>query len=440
VTRVSIIACLFLAAHAAAADEPLTFDPRMHPDQVRGNIEVWSWNIAAGSLTELVPGFEATYPRSTVNINMTGSNMQSRFFLSLSAGVGAPDISQLQIREAARYTYTRRLTDLTAVAGKYADQFPRSSWEDCLFEGRVYAIPWDTGPCAVFYRRDMFDDYGIDPASIETWDDYLEAGKAILERSNGKTKMLFLPTHDILVMFTIVLQQINGQVFDDQGRIAINSNESLKVLELVKKFLEAGICANERYWMPAFYAALGSDRVATYPMAAWFGGMLKDSAPETAGNWGVFRLPALEPGGLRTSISGGSVLVIPDQCKQKEAAWAFVEYALCTPGPQIEQYKSFDLFPALLTTHQDPFFDEPDPFFGGQKVRRLFAMDVEKIPVMNRTKDWMEAERYLQQALSKWATSGMNSPEQFLMDLEYRLSRRLAREISPASLRYSGGQ
>jgi hypothetical protein len=105
---------------------------------------------------------------------------------------------------------------------------------------------------------------------------------------------------------------------------------------------------------------------------------------------------------------------------------------LCTPEAQIEQYRNFDLFPALITTHTDPFFDEPAPFFGGQKVRRLFCRDIGKIPPLNRTTDWFEALRYVAQALSKWATEGMKeSPQELLARLEEKLCRRLGRAIAP---------
>jgi ABC-type glycerol-3-phosphate transport system substrate-binding protein len=356
--------------------------------------------------------------------------MQSRFLLSLSAGVGAPDVSQLQLAEAARYSRTRRLTDLTPVARKYEKDFPASFWKNCVFEGRVYAIPWDMGPCAVFYKRSLFARYQIDPESIATWDDYIAAGKTLLERSGGKTKMLSLSTGNMEGLFEILLQQNAGQIFDDEGRIAVNSPQAMRVMSVIHRILEAGINANITPYSHAAYASMKSDLVATYPTAAWFGGTIKDYAPDTRGDWGVFRLPAMEPGGLRTSNLGGSVLVIPDQCKQKAAAWAFIEYALCTREGQIEQYRNFDLFPGLLPTHADPFFDEPDPFYGGQKVRRLFALDIEKIPPLNRTKDWFEALRYLTQSLSKWTADGMGPPEQFLAQLEQKLSRRLGREVA----------
>jgi ABC-type glycerol-3-phosphate transport system substrate-binding protein len=413
------------------AGEPFTRDVSADPLRVKGDIQVWSWNIAAASLDKLVPGFRQLYPNCEVHVNMSGANLQSRFLLSLSAGVGAPDISQLQCREAPRYAVTGKLTDLTPVAGKYAQAFVPSFWDNCVYQGRIYAIPWDIGPCGVFYKRSLFERYGIDPEAIETWDDYIEAGKRLLERSNGGTKMLFLATGQLTDTFELLLQQNGGQVFDAEGRIAVNSPETIETLEVLRKLLDSGIGANAPFWSHEFLASLRSDSVATYPIAAWFGGTIRDYAPETSGDWGVFRLPAFRPGGLRTSNLGGSVLVIPDQCKQKDAAWAYIEYALCTPGPQIEQYRNFDLYPALLCTHQDPFFDEPVPFFGGQNVRRLFSLDIEKISTMNRTTDWMEALRYVTQALSKWASGDKMPPTVLLAQLEDKLARRLNREIAP---------
>jgi len=100
------------------------------PAELEGEVTVWSWNIAAASLKKLVPPFNEIYPNVTVDVNMTGTNLQSRFLLSLSAGVGAPDISQLQLAEAQRYVRTGRMTDLTPVAQRYEKDFPASFWAD----------------------------------------------------------------------------------------------------------------------------------------------------------------------------------------------------------------------------------------------------------------------------------------------------------------------
>ena len=274
----------------------------------------------------------------------------------------------------------------------------------------------------------------MDPSAIETWDEFLEAGRTIFRETGGRTKLFHLPTSNrMTAMFEILIQQNGGQVFDDRGRLAVNSPETLQVLGQLRRFLDSGVCSNVDMWTAEYMASIKNDTVATYPIAVWFGGTIKDQAPRSAGNWGVFRLPALEPGGRRVSNFGGSVLVIPDQCSNKEAAWAFVEYALCTKEGQLTQYKHFDLFPSLMTTFDDPFFDEGEAFYGGQKVRRLFATEIEKIPRLNRTARWNEAMRYIGQALSRWATAA-TPPNAFLDALEAKMLTRLGVERSPESL------
>ena len=404
---------------AHAAERPLEAD-----------LEVWSWNIAAASLEQLIPAFNERYPDIDVNIYMSGTNMQSRFLLSLVAEVGAPDISQLQLVDAPRFGPSGRMMDLTDRARQYADQFSPSFWKNCVDDGHVFAIPWDMGPCAIFYKRDLFERCGIDPESVETWDDYVAVGRRIVEGSHGETRMLALSTQGMIGIFEILMQQNGGGVFDEEGRIIIHSRQNAEALAVLRKLLDSGIASSMNIGSHEYYASLQNDRIATYPMAVWFGGSIKDYAAPTAGNWGVFRLPAYRPGGLRTSNLGGSVLVIPEQGVQKEAAWKYVEYALCTREGQLAQYRNFDLFPCLMTTFDDPFFDEPDPFYGGQKVRRLFATDIDKIPVLVRTEDWNQAMRYIGQGLSGWATDHLDH-DAFLASLERRLQRKLGRDIAP---------
>jgi len=399
-----------------------------------GAITIWSWNIAAKALQGLVPAFEKRNPGVQATVDMTGARMSTRFMLALTAGVGAPEVSQLQMTDAPRYIATHRLADLTAVAGKYRDRFPPAQWQSCELNGHVYAIPWDTGPCAVFYKRDLFQRYGIDPAKIETWDDYIQAGKTIVEKSGGKTRMLPLSTNDLESMLEILLQQTHGQIFDEQGRIALDSPEAKQALDIVRQLRQAGICSDVAAYGQEWMAGFNDESIATYPGAVWLAGTIEDTAKDYPGkktNWGVFRLPSIAPGGDHVANSGGSVLVIPASCTNKAAAWAFIEYALCTQEGQLAQYHSSSLYPAYLPALQSSTMDAPDPFFGGQPVGRLFATDITKIRRLNRTQDWGEATTYLQQGLSEWASRGM--PEGDLLEaLAQKLHERLDVPLAPA--------
>jgi len=415
------IVCLSVALLGSACAEDA--------DPVSGSIEVWGWNVAAASLKELVDPFNDRYPDIDVDIVMSGANMQSRLLLSLVARAGAPDVCQLQCYDAPKFNPSGRMMDLTALASPYKDSFSQSSWSNCIDNGNIYAIPWDAGPCAVYYKRDLFNRYDIDIDAIETWDDYIEAGKHIVEASNGETRMLAMSISGLFDHFEILIQQTGGGVFAEDGSIMLNSPSNVRALEILRAVLDSGIAAPIQVFKHEFFASFNNDTIASYPYAVWLGGSIKDYAPDTSGNWGVFRLPAPDPGGLRTSNLGGSVLAIPDQGTEKAAAWAFVEYALCTSEGQLAQYRNFDLFPSLMTTYDDPFFDEPDPFYGGQSVRRLFATDIEQLPTLLRTNDWNEAKRYIEQGLSRWASDGEDH-EAFLAGTARKLSRKLGRPIA----------
>ncbi|HEY3267287.1 MAG TPA: sugar ABC transporter substrate-binding protein [Armatimonadota bacterium] len=403
--------------------------------QLHGNVTVWSWNIAAKSLQQLIPGFEKRHPNVHVAVDMTGARMTTRLMLSLASGVGAPDVSQFELSDAPRYIATGKLADLTPVAAKYRSMFPAYLWDNCMMDGKVYAIPWDMGPCAVFYKRSLFAKYGVDPQRIETWDDYIEAGRTILRKSKGQTKMLPLGSNALNWMFQMLIQQTGGQVFDGQGRIAISSPASRRALDIMRRLRAAGICSDVPVFSQEYLASINADTIASYPAAVWMAGTMRDTARDYGNGditWGVFRLPAVERGGKRVANVGGSVLVIPAQCANKEAAWAFIEFALCTREGQLAQYRNFNLFPGFLPALQHPGVDDPDPFFGGQRAGGVFATDVTQISRLNMTPQWSAAMGYVDQDLSHWAATGMHN-EGFFENVERKLAKRLGVPVAPGN-------
>jgi lactose/L-arabinose transport system substrate-binding protein len=419
------------AAHAGA----LVPSDTGAPEQLTGRLNVWAWNIAAKSLDGIKPAFRERYSNIDVHVEMSGTIVQTRFLLALSAGTGAPDVMQLQAYEAQRFLATGRLADLTPVAAAHANDFPAASWANCTRDGRVYAIPWDVGPCAVFYKPEVFERYGVDPDGIETWDDYIAAGQHIVRASGGRTKMLALSGAELQNTYEMLLQQLGGQMFDDQGRVAVKLDASRRVMDLIRRMIDAGICADVRPWTHDWMAGFNGDTIATYPNAVWLGGTIKDTvggygAGKAGGGWRAFPLPAFERGGRRVSNLGGSVLVIPEQCAQKQAAWAFIEYALCTREGQLAHYANYDLFPAYLPALQDPLFEQPDPFFGGQHVRALFARRVREVPALNRTADWAQAIGYAGKTFSRWADDREDTAA-MLDGLARKLGQRLDRAVAP---------
>src|SRR5207248_2092463 len=129
----------------------------------------------------------------------------------------------------------------------------------------------------------IFRKYGIDPEKIETWDDFIAAGKQILERSHGQTKMMPMGHNLLSTMFELLIQQNGGQIFDSAGRIAINSPQCAQAVEVMRKIAQAGIQSNIMAWGHEYMASINSDTLATFPSAVWFAGTIKDTAKEYPG-------------------------------------------------------------------------------------------------------------------------------------------------------------
>ena len=322
----------------------------------QGELTVWSWNIAAKSLQQLAPEFEKTQPRIHVNVDMTGARMQTRLMLSLAAGVGRA--GRLAVRVDRCASLYRDRTPDRSDAGRREIQdrcFPRRSGITARCKVASMPFPGTLARARVFLQAGSVSALRHRSGEDRDLGRLYRGREDNIAQSGGRTKMLPLGSNSLRPMFEMLIQQNGGQVFDDQGRIAINSPQTRQALALIQKMRAAGICSDIALWSQEFLAGLNDESIATYPIAVWFAGTIKDTVKDFAGkkaDWGVFRLPAITPGGLHVANLGGSVLVIPEQCRNKAAAWAFVEYALCTREGQLAQYKSMSLFPAFLPALQ----------------------------------------------------------------------------------------
>ena len=151
--------------------------------------------------------------------------------------------------------------------------------------------------------------------------------------------------------------------------IAIDNPNTRKVLAIAAKIRNAGMDARASAWTDEWYTMLSTGRVATTIIGSWFGGFLKSwIAKDTAGKWGVIPVPE-QP----LQNWGGSFLAIPRTSENPEAAWKFIEYVCADANAENTIMKTVDYFPAYKPAWKDPLYDQPDPFFGGQKTRRLWA-------------------------------------------------------------------
>lgn len=329
----------------------------------RVHITIAGWNIVADTFREAVPLFEATHP----NISVEVQDIESKYtelMPRFAADVAVPDIMLIQLRDfqAIAAKHPNAFLDITKEAAEVKDNFVDAGWDGPTINGKIYGIPYDVGPAAMFYREDIFRQCGISPDSIETWDDFIEAGKVMKAKTNGATCIMGI-SEDLEVFDQLLNEAGASYVADDNETVTLNSPEGKKAAATLSRMVKADILRDTVDWNGRL-AAMKQDKIATVPYGVWFAGTMKSVIPEQSGKWRVMPLPAYEKGGLRASNAGGSVLAISAGTKHRAEAMEFLRFFLNTiEGQSLELNNG--MFPAFKPIYETPQFRTSDPYFGG---------------------------------------------------------------------------
>ncbi|WP_041695072.1 ABC transporter substrate-binding protein [Alicyclobacillus acidocaldarius] len=349
-------------------------------------ITVAAWNDAADSLRAEIPGFEKKYPWIKVNVEYVDTAYQ-KVIPELVAG-DAPDIIQVQQRDFQTFLhkFPGDFVDLSPYMGSIKNHIAPVALDVTLQNGQIYAAPWDLGPAALYYRKDLFREAGINPNSIKTWADYLAAGKKLVAHFHGKVKMLAEntsePSQGIQTTLMILVNELGGSYVNRNGDIDFLNPQLEKAMSVIQQWGKAGIVADAPTWNDGI-AAFANGQVATILSAVWYAGTMMNSAPKQSGLWGIVPLPAFTPGGNNEADTGGSVLAITKDSKNPQAAWDFINYCLYTvPGENVQL--KYGLFPSWESyyTAKGTDFDQNFPYFG-MPIYKFFASVSKHIPTTN---------------------------------------------------------
>lgn len=397
--------------------------------EISGEITFWGWEHAIKAITPEIAGFNRKYPHVKVNtVMMSHDDMYKRFLLANASNTGAPDVAALSEYYVGQYVGIGALHDLSAwVKPDIASRFD-AKWPDVSIDGKIYAMPLDSAPIGLFYRRDVFASAGFpsDPDGVSkllaTWDDYMRVGKIIKEKTNAYMNALPLESGvGITTMFEYMLSQEGNLYLDKNGRVAINNPLALSALKKLIAMNDSGITMSAEAGTTPWNDALRKGYVATVLEAVWMGGTLREIAPETEGQWGIAKMPAWAPGGSRAAEGGGSFLGISRLSANKPAAWAFIAYMLGEAKTVNNMYRKMDIFPALKEAYNDPMYNEPQPFFAGQQTRRFFVDMAEQSPAVYYSNDFRALREIAGLEIYK-AVKGAISPEAALQQMELKMN------------------
>ena len=383
-------------------------------------ITVWAWDVALKQLQEASEKFKETHPDVEFVFEEMGTDqIYTKLATTLSTGKGLADVIQIEGEQVSGYAtkYPDGFADLSDIVNE--DDFLDVKIGEVSANGKIVGFPWDAGPVALFYRRDYFEQAGVNAEDIKTWDDFIEAGKKITETcttpSGEPVKMLPIAPNGSN-FWKLILTENGGSFFDAEGNTIVNSPEALEAMEMAKKIYDAGIAQNYSDWAE-YEGVVVNENVATIPEAVWMIGTIKDKGPDQSGKWGVIDLPAFPGKDPAGSTNGGANLVIPSTSPNLDIAKEFVEFALTDQQLQVDGFVNYGLFPSYIPVYDDPTFSEPDEFFGGQKIYETFIKLGQTVPSVNYTENFNEALSAAGSACSKVYLEG-EDPKTALDELQ----------------------
>lgn len=377
-TTIAGIALAACAGGGGAASGGGSADDLDKALEAGGEITYWSWTPSA---EDQAAAFMKKNPNVKVNVVNAGTNKDEYTKLqnAIKAGSGAPDVVQIEYYAMPQFALTDGLLDLSSYGfGDLEKDYTASTWGSVDFDGKIYGLPQDSGPMAMFYNKAVFDQYGLTVPT--TWDEYIETAKKLT--AADPTKKITNDTGDA-GFATSMIWQAGGQPFKVDGtdvKIDLSDKGSQLWANTWNQLVDQNLLSDASSWSDEWFKGLGDGSIATLIIGAWMPGNLESSVPSAAGNWRVAPMPTYD-GTPVSAENGGGGQAVTKQSKNPALAAAFLKW-LNNDQESIDIFAKSGGFPSTTADLQsDAFLNAKSDYFGGQQINQVLvqaASDVRK--------------------------------------------------------------
>jgi arabinosaccharide transport system substrate-binding protein len=369
-----------------------------HPSQ-RADLRLWVFaephaRMYCGGPSSLVKRFQSETGKSVSVEVVATAALDVRLlsmFMSRQHNDDGPDLAEVEISSVGKYLRPPARDVGFMPLNAYLE---RSGWIHRILpsrlapwskDGMIFGIPHDLHPCTLSYRKDLFDQAGVDLERAQTWPEFQDRCLAYQQywQAHGQRRIAIgLPTTSADMLTLLLLQQHVNLVNADLSVHLLDEN----VLSTLMWYAQA--VAGPRRIGTDFNPAPGQDvrDLASGEFGAmitpdWQVGNLKTYAhEELAGRLRMMPLPRFSAGDARTSTWGGTMIGITRQCRDPDLAWRLIETLYLSHDALAVRQSATSILPPIPEYWSDPAYQRPDPFYAGQQVDRLFLDLADEVP------------------------------------------------------------
>lgn len=361
-----------LAGCSAGSDSGDDKKPADRKPGQKVTLTFWSW---VPGVDKAVALWNSKNPEVQVKLEKVTPQhgaQYAKMHSALKAG-NPPDVAQVEFQAVPDFLLDNGLVDLSKYGvNQYKDKFVDWQWQQSVFGSGVYAVPQASGPMGLFYRKDLFDKWGI--AEPKTWADYQAAARKVRAADPNAYICTFPPSNGGWV--TAMAWQAGAKWFGTKGddwSVTIDSDATKKMATYWEGMIREGLVKTELDEQDSWYADVQAGHIVSWPAAQWGDAILSGNAAGTTGKWHAAPIPQWDAGGQVSANWGGSTTALFRGGKYPKDALKFAIWLNTDP-------QSIDLliaggygWPAAKGAFSGSALDKPSPFFGNQKYNDVFA-------------------------------------------------------------------
>ena len=303
-------------------------------------------------------------------VEVVGWDVQFDRIRNAAVSGEGPDITQAGTTQVPFFATVGGFEDVSDriadIGGEKA--YPGGVFKTTQVVGRegTWAVPWFTEARAIYYRKDVLEKAGVDPATaFESWDSFratLQAIKDKVPTIDGKKiapfgspgKKAFDLVHHVM---PFVWDAGGAELSDDAKKSTINSPEAAQGIEFFGGLIKDGL------YDKAMLERDGTQVENQFKggkLAVWMGGPWvlgsversddKNWVPAARENVGLAAMPA-GPNGEAFTFVGGSNLMLFKSSKNKNEAWEVMKF-LSQDQVQTDYADILGMFPSRVEPQQ----------------------------------------------------------------------------------------
>ncbi|WP_024286318.1 ABC transporter substrate-binding protein [Cellulomonas sp. KRMCY2] len=320
-------------------------------------LDFWTWTT---NIEDVVAIWNEENPdqQVTVDRQAQGDELITRVLTAAQAG-NDPCLIHTEYQALPVLVSNGVVADVTADFEGIRDAFPEGAWGLTSFGDQTFAVPQDIAPMMLFYREDLFAQYGLEVPT--TWDEFAALAAEVREKAEPDQYLATFSSGDP-GWFAGLAQQAGAEWWAPEGeawKVGIDDEATTKLATYWGDLVSAGLIDDQPMYTPEWNAAMNDGTLLAWPTAVWGAGVLEGVAPDTAGLWRAVPMPQWSEGESRTGYWGGSGTAISASCEYPAQAAKFVTWLNTSPEALEALVTIAGVYPAATAGQTGTALEQP---------------------------------------------------------------------------------